>query len=350
MYCDILNIPISLTKMIPKLARKVFSIKMISNSKNNTLEPQSIAAVVVTYNRVDLLSECVVALSTQSQPLDCIYIIDNCSTDRTEDTVQQLIKSLKTKIKYIRLDTNTGGSGGFNRGVQEAIEDGHHWIWLMDDDVEPYPEGLKNLLKYQQYSKCIHGQRTSTDGTVYFWEAEFTPKLGLAIPYADISFKKGRSYCEVNVGCFEGMLIHRDIVKKIGYPDPRFFIAWDDTIYGYLASKYTPVLYVKELALKRKRSLNYIELGFRKLAKTSDLYRYYHIRNRSLVKQYLQNEPTFSPLLFNLTTATLLIKEVVRSIILDRNLSSFRPLYQGLRAGPSLRPYSKQNQNLSRTT
>lgn len=314
---------------------------MTSETITTSKRQSTIAAVVVTYNRAELLKECILALSTQSRALDCIYIVDNCSTDETNDVVTELINTLGSLIKYIRLSSNTGGAGGFHRGVKKAFEDGHDWIWLMDDDVEPYPQGLENLLKYKEHSQCIHGQRTSPDGTIYYWEAQFTPRFGLAIPYADTSFKNGATYCKVNVGCFEGMLIHRNVVEKIGFPDPRFFIAWDDTIYGYLASKHTPVLYVKELSLKRKRSLNYIDLRFRKLTKTSNIYRFYHIRNRSLVKEYVCNEPTYSPFLFCITTIAFAAKEIVRSVILDKTFSSLLPLYQGYRAGSSLQHYSE---------
>jgi hypothetical protein len=37
----------------------------------------------------------------------------------------------------------------------------------------------------------------------------------------------------MNSGCFEGMFIHRDVVARLGLPDPRFFIYWDDSVYGW---------------------------------------------------------------------------------------------------------------------
>src|SRR5512138_1855971 len=42
---------------------------------------EKIAAVVVTYNRRDLLGQCLDSLLGQSRPLDALYIIDNHSTD-----------------------------------------------------------------------------------------------------------------------------------------------------------------------------------------------------------------------------------------------------------------------------
>ena len=36
---------------------------------------------------------------------------------------------------YHYLESNTGGSGGFNYGLSRAYDDGYEWFWLMDDDV-----------------------------------------------------------------------------------------------------------------------------------------------------------------------------------------------------------------------
>jgi GT2 family glycosyltransferase len=106
---------------------------------NNT-----VCAVVVTYNRKDLLIKCLDSLTNQSVTPQAIYIIDNNSTDKTEQmlyeneyithipdfnkkfTNQTTINDIL--IKYIRLPENTGGAGGFYEGVKEAYEDGYDWV------------------------------------------------------------------------------------------------------------------------------------------------------------------------------------------------------------------------------
>ena len=45
----------------------------------------TICAVVVTYNRKELLIECLESLKEQSRTLDAILIIDNASTDGTPE-------------------------------------------------------------------------------------------------------------------------------------------------------------------------------------------------------------------------------------------------------------------------
>src|ERR1035441_9411687 len=105
--------------------------------------PESIAAVVVTYNRKALLGECLDALLKQTHPLDAIYVIDNASTDGTKEFLNERGYLRESKIRYVPLPDNTGGAGGFYEGLRHAFEAGFDWFWLMDDDVEPYLDGLE---------------------------------------------------------------------------------------------------------------------------------------------------------------------------------------------------------------
>ena len=61
-------------------------------------------AVVVTYNRKELLIECLESLRNQTKPLNAIYIIDNASTDGTPNLL--LEKEFIEKIPPDKLDHN----------------------------------------------------------------------------------------------------------------------------------------------------------------------------------------------------------------------------------------------------
>ena len=50
---------------------------------------ETICAVVVTYNRKELLIECLEALLKQTRQLDGIYIIDNSSKDETPELLKE---------------------------------------------------------------------------------------------------------------------------------------------------------------------------------------------------------------------------------------------------------------------
>ena len=215
---------------------------------------QRIAAVVVTFNRKALLLECLAGLLAQSRPVDRIFLIDNASTDGTREALEGAGFLSHPLIEYVPMATNTGGAGGFHHGLKVAFEAGYDWFWLMDDDVEPLPGGLADLLSFSERSGCIHGRRREADGSPNVWGETFDPRRVLTRPIADPLFTAGQESQAISVACFEGMLIAREVVERIGYPDASFFIALDDTYYGYLASRVTPVLYVNRFVLQRKRA------------------------------------------------------------------------------------------------
>ncbi|MEO7306975.1 MAG: glycosyltransferase, partial [Ferruginibacter sp.] len=92
---------------------------------------EKVIAVVVTYNRQALLSECITALRNQSRPLDGILIVNNGSTDGTEKWL-----AAQKDIHFINQE-NLGSSGGFSTGIQWAYQNDYAWIWCMDDDGYP---------------------------------------------------------------------------------------------------------------------------------------------------------------------------------------------------------------------
>lgn len=106
-----------------------------------------VAAVVVTYNRADLLLHCLRRLSTQTRPPNLIILIDNASSDRTHDVLLENGIIPQPKIHYIKLSQNKGGAYGFSLGIKLACKQRADWIWLMDDDCFPAPTALQKLLE-----------------------------------------------------------------------------------------------------------------------------------------------------------------------------------------------------------
>ena len=119
--------------------------------------------------------------------------------------------------------------------------------------------------------------------------------------------------------CFEGGLFNRRVVTEIGLPDPRFFIYWDDTMYGYRASKVTNPIVVPDVILRRTREIgNWDIAGVRQLNSTSDMNRYHIMRNRGYMARYFMTYGDFRPLVFGLGTVLTAAKEVIRLVMVDR--------------------------------
>lgn len=231
----------------------------------------TVFTIVVTYNRLNLLREVLEAIKRQTVNIDKIVVVNNCSTDGTSEWLSN------EKDVFVINQSNVGGAGGFHTGIKYAYENGADWIWMMDDDVKPEPDCLGELLKHDNFSKCLHPKRICKDGIEYYWGNYFDIARNRIIPLNAFEYNKKAIYF-VSTGCFEGMLIHSEIVNKIGYPDSRFFIYGDDTVYGYLANQYTNVCCVS--SAKMTRAVNSNDDPFR------PMYLYYKFRNFHLFEEY----------------------------------------------------------------
>ncbi len=212
-----------------------------------------IAALVVTFNRKTLLEECLEALRAQTQKVDAIYIIDNSSSDGTpellkeklylpylpnpgeKENIESQVPSLQNPkdtidIKYVRLIENEGCSGGLNEGIKQVYEAGFDLIWIMDDDVKPLSNTLKNM--YSNFIKlntshnnvvCIVPARKYIDGElVKGHEQIHNTKL-----ISKTLFKK-RSSQYIDKMTFEGPLIKTVECFESKNNLTDYFILYDD--------------------------------------------------------------------------------------------------------------------------
>src|SRR5262249_14986996 len=101
-----------------------------------------VTAVVVTYNRRDLLLESLAAVLAQNRAPDSVIVVDNASADGTADAVRKAFPG----VQLAELARNSGGAGGFAAGLALALAGAADLIWLMDDDTVPEPGALAALL------------------------------------------------------------------------------------------------------------------------------------------------------------------------------------------------------------
>ena len=176
-------------------------------------------AVVVSYNRQKLLSECITALRNQSRKLDAILIVNNGSTDNTEEWLQQ-----QPDVFFIT-QKNVGSSGGFNTGISWAYKHGYSWIWCMDDDGYPKEDALEKLLNNKTPERCLINCAVlnKEDKKTFVWKT----KDYKTIDDVDDDIIHGIGHP------FNGTLLHRDIVEKVGVPKTALFLWGDETEYYY---------------------------------------------------------------------------------------------------------------------
>ena len=125
---------------------------------------QQIAAIVVTYNRKEMLYTCISKLLQQESCACDILVIDNGSTDGTEAYIRSKISH--PSVIYHNTGKNLGGAGGFSAGIQLAFQMGYSYIWLMDDDTYVERDSLEELLKADQRLNGNYGFLSS----IAYWK------------------------------------------------------------------------------------------------------------------------------------------------------------------------------------
>ena len=238
------------------------------------MNKQTVAAVVVTYNRLELLKQCIQSLRNQTRKLDEIIVVNNNSTDGTLEWLNS-----QNDLTVITQE-NSGSAGGQYTGIKTAYEKGYDWVWCFDDDCIPDPEVLKSLCTYLDNETVLNSLVVSSVNP---------DKLAFGLYEKQ---KKKYYYSLDDIGnfniiesqnFFNGSIFPRSILTEIGYPLIALFIRGDEFEYylrllekGFRVNTITNSIVYHPPEKKRilKNKLFYHEFSYLNSEK-----RYYHIRN-----------------------------------------------------------------------
>mgnify|MGYP000339446868 CR=1 FL=1 len=241
----------------------------------------NIIAVVVTYNRRELLKRNIACLRLNT-PVSSIVVVNNGSTDGTGAWLDE-----QEDLTVIHQE-NVGGSGGFYRGIQYAYQAGADWIWCMDDDVFPRPDCMEYLLPYtHEPGVGILAPRRLMAGQIFTNDFQ---KVNLSNPFASMYQQKLKKQVvngpvDICGTAFEGLCISRKAVAEIGLPNKELFIFCDDTDYclrAVLAG--FRILYIPSALMDKEKFFsndNWEERNRKKKWK-----RFYQVRNSTYLNHH----------------------------------------------------------------
>ena len=219
----------------------------------------SVAIAITTYNRPD---DCVHALRTIGEdPLvasavEAVIVSDQGERKvRDEDGFAAAAESLGRRLKLID-QGNLGGSGGFARGMYEALTGTDcEQIILMDDDILIEPDCILRAVAFSRFAEHpmlvgsqmlsltarshLHSMGEVVDKGIFMWRAapNVTYDHDFAVqPLRDEESSDLHRRIDVDYNGWWMCLIPRVIVEQIGLPMP-LFIKWDDAEYGLRAGR-----------------------------------------------------------------------------------------------------------------
>lgn len=189
-----------------------------------------IAAIVVTYNRKELLAKALFCIDRQFDPVDHLFIVDNASSDQTPQLLESLGYTQRDDTTVIHLPVNIGGAGGFSSGMKAAIQAGYDYLWLMDDDTMPSPEALLELKRTLRLGEG--GGRVGFVCSDVRWKDGSAHLMNLPeVSTYDTSgtpFNHQKGMISISSCSFVSVLVSSTATIEVGLPYKEFFIWGDD--------------------------------------------------------------------------------------------------------------------------
>ena len=209
----------------------------------------SVCAVVVTYNRRELLAGCLDGILAQTTPVERLLVIDNASTDGTTEWLRE-----RADIEHVRLEENAGSAGGFAEGIRRGRETGCDWLWLMDDDCAPVPDVLERLLASDPArdpgTAALCPKVVYADGTIdRNQRGHFHRRLR---PLPESEYRPG-NHVELGFLSFVGALVRTSAARAVEPPRADFFVWGDDVEYSLRLRAVGAIRLVSEAVMVHRR-------------------------------------------------------------------------------------------------
>lgn len=211
----------------------------------------NVTVVVVTYNRLDLLKECIEHIESQEHKFSNIIIVNNASTDGTE----QYLRQYSDRYLIINETVNGGGAKGFHDGV-EYIKNNLNtdWVLLIDDDAMLSTNYVKDILvATSKHPNCkAFSGSVKTDGEIDETHRKRLKK-GLEFKIDPVGIEEyNKESFEYDLCTFCGLFFKAELINKIGLPREDYFIWYDDTEYSLRIRKESSIININTAWINHK--------------------------------------------------------------------------------------------------
>lgn len=235
------------------------------------------AVVICNWNKKDDVEACINAVMASTVIPDMVYVVDNASTDGSQDVIRKYVGS---KLSLIENCQNLGGSGGFNTGISAALEEGYQYIHLLDNDATVEADCFEKTIELLDKEPSIVAVGSKV--LVAHESEPIIQEMGALIDWDRCDFNRNFPFhkdgddipeiveCDYVPAC--SVVIRADVIREVGLMDTDNFIYWDDIEWFYRMKKLGKrVVSYKNATVRHK-------LGGRSRSNTFGTY--YFARNR----------------------------------------------------------------------
>lgn len=265
-----------------------------------------VGIVLVNYNGKNYNEECIDSILKSTYKNIEVIVVDNASSD---NSVKILKEKYSNDIIVVETGLNLGFSGGNNVGIKLALEKKCDFILLLNNDTVISEDMIEVMLKssiINEYA-VISPKIYYYDNKKVIWSAgaDMIWKKGIPAQRGIDEVDEGQYDIECNVEIATGccLLIHKNIIHRVGFLPDDYFLYYEDTDYttkivrdGY------KLLYIPSAKMYHKVSAS---TG----GEESFNYIYYNTRNRLLFnKKYNSKNKLTYTFYFYITRLLKIIK------------------------------------------
>ncbi|MDX1810156.1 MAG: glycosyltransferase [Sulfurospirillaceae bacterium] len=195
-----------------------------------------ITTIIPTFNRASHITTAIESVINQSYKVDEIIIVDDGSTDNTQEILERFqdLKVIKTK--------NRGVSSARNIGIKEATNE---WICFLDSDDEWLSEKIKSQI-------LLHNER---EDILFSHTSEIWQKDGKIVKYPKrLAKPEGHCFLENLSTCkiaASSVMVHKSVFDDIGCFDEDMRVCEDYDMWLRISHKYE-LGHVKEAMIIKK--------------------------------------------------------------------------------------------------
>lgn len=194
------------------------------------------AVIICNWNKKEDVLACIDSVFRSNYKEFDLICVDNGSTDGSVKAIQ----SLRAPIHIISLQENVGGAGGFNAGLEYAMQGSYEYIVLLDNDVIVDETAIASLVSAME----LHDELGILGAKIYLAGTEnHLQEFGSYIDWDNFNIKplnqgaKDNNQlpslleCDYVPAC--ALIVRSDAIRKVGMMDAQYFIYWDDIEWGY---------------------------------------------------------------------------------------------------------------------
>ena len=288
----------------------------------------NVIVLILSYNGKFLLKECLESYLNNSYPNFEIILIDNGSSDGTDE----YIKENFPKVSLLRIENNLGYSGGMNKGLDEAFNKRDaDYVLISNNDVKAHKDVVKELVS----TALLDNKIGFVTGKVYFYDSpEILQTVG-KMEHKILWMGTHIGYKEKDIGQYEFekeiqwcddifWLVNRKVFKETGGYDEEFFLTGEDYDWQARAKqKGFKIFYNNKAKIWHKDSMT--------VSKASPLRVYYTYRNKIIIQYKYRSKKEFR--IFSRFYIKKTSRSIIGSIVKSKSIKMAYSIFKGLISG-----------------